>query len=152
MNNTNRDLLEGLVRLLRDEVDGWSINQEHGVENVWTKSTPQSVNNEFPRGAVDVISGTDTDLSIETNIRFREVIVRIVAFDTTSGTVENLIEDIESVVSKFSDEYVGEWSFREIDGFTELSEDGGREREGSTDGHMVYNRSVDFVFETVKQD
>lgn len=144
LQNSNRDLLEGLVNLLRENVDGWSENNKYGVQNVWTSDVPEPVNNEFPRGIVDIISGDDTDLSIELDIRLREVIVKVVVFGENSGNVENLIDQVEDEIANKWEEYIGDWSMREIDGFTPLNETEGSE------GMLRYSRSIDIVFETTK--
>lgn len=155
LDNSNKRLLEGLVILLRSKVDGWSTNSEHNVNNVWSKDPPVSAEDEFPRGVVDIISGNDFDLSVELDAKLREVTVKVVAFAETSGEVEELIDLSEDAVgdhwdssaSEVSewDTYTGDWSFRETDGFTELVEEDGEE------GHLRYNRSIDMIFETVKQ-
>lgn len=157
LDNSNRRLLEGLVLLLRDKVDGWSISEEHSVDNVWSKSPPESVSGEFPRGVVDIISGNDFDLSVELDVKLREVTVKLVVFGEVSGAVEDLIDDSEDAIDEHWDDvaassldswsestYLGDWSFRETDGFTQTVEDEGVEQ------NLRFNRSQDFVFETVK--
>lgn len=144
LDNTNRDLMEGLVNLLRQEVSGWSTNSEYNVDNVWTKSPPEDVDTEFPRGAVDLVSGTDFDLSVELDVKLREVIVRVVVFGENAGEVETLIEDTESAVEDYWENYTGDWTYRNTDGFTPLNEDEGVE------GKLRYNRSIDLVFECIR--
>lgn len=157
LDNSNRRLIEGLVLLLRDHVSGWSTSSEHNVANVWGKNVPEEVDQEFPRGSVDIISGSDFDLSVELDVKLREVTVKVVAFGEESGAVEDLIEDSETAVEDHwddtasspksdwtNDTYTGDWSFRETDGFTELNESEGIE------GKLRYNRSIDLVMETVR--
>lgn len=151
LDNSNKRLIQGLVRLLRDNVSGWSTSSDHGVDNVWGKSMPDSVKDEFPRGAVDIISGSDFELSVELSVRLREVTVKIVAFGEVANNVEDLIDDSEQAIIDHWDEndsngnaYVGDWVFREVDGFTELNET------GEIEGDFRYSRSVDAIFEVVK--
>lgn len=157
LDNSNQRLLEGLVLLLRDKVSGWSTNSEYNVDNVWSKNVPDSAKDEFPRGSVDTISGDDTDLSVELDVSLREVSVRFVVFAETSDEAEDLINKVEDAVSEHWDStanstldswststYTGDWSKRELDGQTPLSEDSGSE------GQLRYNRSKDIIFETVK--
>lgn len=158
LDNSNRRLLEGLVLLLRDNVDGWSYNEEYDTDNVWSKNVPDEVNQQFPRGIVDITAGSDFDLSIDLDVRLREAFVKITVFGESSLNVEDLIEESESVVRNQSedtvpspkdnwsdDTYLGDWSIREVDGFTELVEN------EETEGKLRYNRSVDIVAETIKQ-
>lgn len=157
LNNSNQDLMEGLVFLLRDEigdgVDGFASNSEHNVPNVWGKNVPESAEEEFPRGTVDIISGNDFELSVDLNVRLREVTVKFVVFGKSNGPVELLVDKIEDAVQDNWDQndpdtgepYLGDWSFRETDGFTELNESGEQE------GDLRYSRSVDLVFETIRK-
>lgn len=157
MSNSNKRLIEGLVTLLRDKIgsgnSGFSESSEHQVPNVWGKNVPTSVQDEFPRGGVDVISGNDFELSVDLSVRLREVIVKIVVFGESSGNVESLIEKVEDTVNDNWDQYdpskgepyLGDWSFRNVDGFTELNES------GESEGDLTYSRSVDIVFETIKR-
>lgn len=157
LDNSIQRLLEGLVLLLRDKVNGWSSNSEYNVENVWSKNIPDSAKDEFPRGSVDAISGDDTDLSVELDVSLREVAVRFVVFSETSKEAEDLIDKVEVAVNEHWDStasstldswttstYTGDWSKREMDGMTPLSEDSGVE------GQLRYNRSKDIIFETIK--
>lgn len=158
LNNSNKELIEGLVTLLRDEIgdgsDGFSTSSEYNVPNVWGKNVPTSVEDEFPRGSVDVISGNDFELSVDLNIRLREVTVKFVVYGKASGGVEALIDDIEETVEDKWDQndpstgspYIGDWSFRETDGFTELNET------GESEGDLRYSRSIDIIFETVRHN
>lgn len=152
--NSNKVLIEGLVYLLRDEVSGWSTNSEHGVPNVWGKNVPESVEEEFPRGTVDSFSGNDFELDVDMNVRLREVSVKFVVFAKSSGPVEDLIHSVGDAVEEHWDEddprdgepYIGDWSLRESDGFTELNESGEQE------GDLRYSRSMDYIFETVRKN
>lgn len=157
LDNTNRRLLEGVVLLLRDKVSGWSNNAEYSTDNVWSKGVPEEVNEEFPRGVVDITAGNDFDLSIDLDVRLREVFLKITVFAETALEVEDLIEDSESAIRTYSDQtaqspksnwtvdtYFGDWSVREVDGFTETVEN------EESEGKLRYNRSIDMVVETVK--
>lgn len=151
MSNSNKRLIAGLVRLLRDNISGWSTNSEHNVDNVWGKNVPESAEQEFPRGSVDVVAANDFELSVDLNTRLREATVRVVVFAKADGPAEELIEDVETAIQDHWDgtdsdgnPYVGDWSFREVDGTTPLNE-----TEGEA-GDLRYNRSEDFVFETVR--
>ena len=146
LNNSNKFLIESLVNLLRQEVNGWSTNSEYNVDNVWGKEVPASANDEFPRGIIDITSGNDFELSIDQKYRLREVTVKLVVFGDNSSDVEDLIDDSEDAISDFWQNYTGDWSFREVDSFTELNEGEG------TENMLRYNRSQNFVFETVKED
>lgn len=151
LNNTTRDLTEGLVTLLRTEVNGWPLVSGENfpeTENVWPKQVPTKPNTgepkAFPYGAVDLIAGNDFDLSVELDVRLREVTIRVTVFGEESGTVEDLVDASEDAIADHWESYTGDWSFRQIDGFVELSESEG------TEGKLRYSRSVDAVFETVK--
>jgi len=151
LENSNKRLIQGISRLLRNEVDGWSTNSEYNVDNVWGKGTPQSVQDEFPRGIVDVVSANDFELSVNLNIRLREATVKIVVFGHGAGKVEELINDSEDEISdkwknldSDGNSYIGDWSFKNVDGTTETIETGEQE------GELKYNRSIDLVFETIK--
>jgi hypothetical protein len=149
---SNKRLIEGVTRLLREEVNGWSTNSDYNVANVWPKSPPSDSNDEFPRAVIDVISGDDTELSVDLDIKLREVILRVVVFGKSNSDVEQLIEDSEDAIEDHWDEsdpkgnlYLGDWSFRELDGFAQMNE-----TEDSA-GDLEYNRYQDFVFETVRE-
>jgi hypothetical protein len=151
LDNSDKRLLEGLVRLLRDKVDGWSTNSDYGVDNVWSKSPPTSVDDEFPRGIVDIISGEDTELSVDLGIKLRETVVRVVVFSNSSGDVFDLTDSADNMIPEHWDSfdgdgnpYTGDWTFREVDGFAETNESGEEE------GTLRYSRYKDFVFETVR--
>lgn len=151
LDNSNKRLKEGLVRLLRDNVDGWSENEEHSVDNVWPSSPPESVGEEFPRAIVDIIAADDFELSVDLGVRLREVTVKVVVFAETPGPAEDLIDDSEDAIVEYWDslddngnQYTGDWTYRELDGFTPLNETEGDE------GRLRYNRSLDVLFETVK--
>jgi hypothetical protein len=156
LDNSNTDLLEGLVLLLRSEIgdgpNGFSTNSEYSVANIWSKNVPASAEDEFPRAAIDIINGNDFELSVDLNIRLREVIVKFVVFGESNSSVETLIDEIEDVVEDSWDQhdpetgepFLGDWSFRETDGFTELNESGEQE------GDLRYSRSIDIVFETIR--
>ncbi len=144
LQNSNRDLTEGVITLLRNEVSGWSTNSEYNVNNVWGQQVPQSALDEFPRGAVDIIASNDYELSVDFNYRLREATVKITVFGETAGDVENLIDLCDDAISDHWQNYTGDWSYREMDGTAELSEDNG------TEDVLRYNRSIDLIFETVK--
>jgi len=152
LDNSNKRLLTGLVQILRNEVDGWSESEEFNIDNVWTQNPPASVNDEVPRGIVDFITGSDFELSIDLDIKLREVTVKIVVFADNPSDAEDLIQDSENAISEYWDEvnpdtgenYTGDWTFREVDGFTPLTND-------SDSGEKLRNnRSIDMIFETVK--
>jgi hypothetical protein len=151
LDNSNKRLKAGIVRLLRDNVSGWSTNSQHGVANVWPSTPPESVNNEFPRGSVDIVDGEDFDLSVDLDVRLREVTVKIVVFAESEGPAETLIDDVEDAVVDYWDQndsnnnqYTGDWTYRQVDGFTPLAENEGDK------GNLRYNKSINIVFETVK--
>lgn len=151
LENSNKRLKAGLVRLLRDNVTGWSTNSDHNVANVWPSSPPESAEDEFPRGAVDITDGDDFDLSVDLDVRLREVTVKIVAFAEAEGPAETLIDDVEDAVVDYwdqldsnGDNYTGDWTYRRVDGFTPLTENEGNK------GDLRYNKSINIIFETVK--
>lgn len=151
LDNTDKRLIQGVVNILRDNVDGWSVNSEHGVENVWPSQMPSSAEDEFPRAAVDVIAGEDSDLSVDLDVSLREVTLRVTVFAESSEDVYDLVDDSEEAIVKFWDqtdsssvEYTGDWTYREVDGFAETNETEG------TEGKLRYSRYRDIVFETVK--
>lgn len=151
LDNSNKRLKAGLVRLLRDNVSGWSTNSVHNVANVWPSSPPESAEDEFPRGAVDITEGEDFDLSVDLDVRLREVTVKIVAFAEAEGPAEGLIDDVEDAVVEHWDQldsngnnYTGDWTYRRVSGFTPLVESSGDK------GDLRYNKSINIVFETVK--
>lgn len=151
LDNSNKRLIQGVVRLLRENVSGWSTNSEHSVDNVWGKSVPASVQDEYPRGSVDIIAGNDFELSVELDVRLREVTVKVVAFGEVADNIEDLIDDSEQAIDNNWDgtdsngnPYVGDWHLREFDGFTPLNET------GESEGDLRYNRSVDVIFEVVR--
>jgi len=144
LENSNRVLLEGIVRLLRDNVDGWKDNEEFDVPNVWAKNVPDSANKQFPRGVVDIIAGNDFELDIDLNISLREVTLKLVVFSDSSGEVETLIDNSETAMKDNWEDYIGDWSMKEVDGFTELSET------GEIEGDLIYSRSIDIIFEVIK--
>jgi len=158
LTNSNSDLIQGLVLLLRSEIgdgsNGFSTNSEYNVPNVWGESVPDSARQEYPRGTVDVISGNDFELSVDLGIRLREVTVKFVVFAKANGPVEELIDDIEDTVAgewekdnpDTGNPYLGDWSLREVDGFTDLNES------KETEGDLRYSRSVDVIFETIKNN
>jgi len=157
LDNSNRRLLEGLVLLLRDEVNGWSYNPDYDVDNVWSKNVPTEANEQFPRGVVDITAGSDFDLSVDLDVRLREVFVKVTVFGKSALDVESLIDSAETALLSFDDdqaqtpknewdnnEYLGDWSIREVDGFTQMVEN------EEIEGKLRYNRSVDIVAEVIK--
>lgn len=151
LDNTDKRLVKGVANILRDNVSGWSTNSEYGVANVWPSQMPTSAQEEFPRAAVDIIAGEDTDLSVDLDISLREVTLRITVFAESASDTYDLIDDSEDAVIDFWDqndssgnEYTGDWTYREVDGFAETNETEGVE------GKLRYSRYRDIVFETVK--
>lgn len=149
LDNSKKTLITGIVSVLRDEINDWSQNSEHSVANVWPKNPPTSAESEFPRATVDIISGSDFDLSDDTDIHLREVTLKIVVFSDVQIEPEELTEESENVISDKAEagdlgQYIGDWVFREFDGMTPLVEN--EEEEGM----LRYNRSIDMVFETIK--
>jgi len=144
LENDNQDLIEGLVTLLRENVSGWSTSSDYNVDNVWGKYQPSSVNDEFPRGSVDIITGSDFELSIDNDTRLREVTVSIVVFGENPGPVEGLTDDSEQSIIDNWESYTKDWTFREVDGFTPLTEN------NDESGKLRMSRSVDLIFETVR--
>lgn len=153
LDNSEKRLKAGLVRLLRDNVSGWSTNSEENVNNVWPSSTPESARDEFPRATVDVISGEDFELSVDLGVRLRVVTVKIVVWGEVDGPVEDLVDSLEDAIVEYwdaqdsnSNPYLGDWTYRELDGTTPMNEDEGSE------GELRYNRSKNVLFETVKDN
>lgn len=151
LDNDNKTLLTGLVDLLRDNVNGWSTSDEYGVDNVWPKGFPDSVEDEFPRATLDITAGNDFELSVDLDVKLRETTVKLVVFSDSSGDVETLVDEAEDAITKHwdstnseGDPYIGDWSFRETDGFTPLVENNEEKNK------LRYNRSEDFTFEVVK--
>jgi hypothetical protein len=152
LDNSIETLISGTVLLLRDEIGSeFETNDEYNVPNIWGKNVPDSAEQEFPRGTVDVISADDFELSFDLNIRLREATVKIAVFSESDAAVHSIIEDIESTIeSKWDqndpdgDPYIGDWSFRETDGTTPVNES------GETEGDLRYSRSIDIIFETVR--
>lgn len=151
LDNSDKRLVKGLTRLLRNEVDGWSTSPEYSVPNVWPKSPPDEVDDEYPRGVVDIISSEDSELSIDLDVKLREATIRVLVFSDSSNDTFDLTDDSEDVISSLWDSedpngeiYIGDWTFREFDGSAETSET------GETEGQLRYSRYKDFVFETVK--
>jgi hypothetical protein len=149
LENSKKKLISGVVSLLRDEINEWSQNDEYSVANVWPSNPPTSADNEFPRATVDIISGSDFDLSDDGEVHLREVTLKVVVFSDVQIEPEDLTEAVEDTISDESeadtlDQYIGDWVFREFDGTTPLVEDEGEE------GMLRYNRSIDMIFETIK--
>jgi hypothetical protein len=153
LDNTDKRLVQGVATLLRENVDGWSTSDEYGVDNVWPQSVPTSVNDEFPRGVVDVIAGEDSDLSVDLDVSLREVTVRVTVFAESQEAVYDLTDDSEEAIvshwddlNSSGDNYTGDWTYREVDDFA-----GTNENEG-TEGKLRYSRYRDLIFETVKSN
>lgn len=151
LDNSNKRLLQGLVRLLRSEVSGWSTNSEYDVDNVWSKNLPSSAEDEFPRASVDSIAFDDVELSVDLDIRLREKFVKIVVFSESSGELETLIEDCQDAIENEwnaqdsnGNPYLGDWAFREFDGSSELTE------EEDVEADLTYNRPITLIFETIR--
>lgn len=144
LDNTNKDLIEGVINLLRNEVSGWSQNQEYGVDNVWPKEVPEEVGDEFPRGIVDIVSGEDEELSINLDTRLRVSTLRLVIFSDDSSSVEELSQKSEQAITDHFENYTGDWTLREIDGEAGLTE------ERDVEEMLRYNKMRDFTFETIR--
>lgn len=151
LDNSDKRLVEGVANILRDNVNGWSTSSEYDVPNVWPSHLPSSVQDEFPRAAVDVISGEDSDLSVNLDVGLREVTVRVTVFTDSPDDVYELVDASEDAIVTYWDqqdsdgvEYTGDWTYREVDGFAETNESEGIE------GKLRYSRYRDIVFETVK--
>jgi len=145
LNNSHNTLKRGLVTLLRDKVDGWSFNQEYNVENVWPKAPP--TDSDFPFGTIDIIAGEDTELSEDLEISLREVIVKVLVVSDNNEEPGDFVDKSEDAIREFwdsEDNYIGDWTFKSIDGYTPLVENNNEK------GKLRYNESRDFVFETVK--
>lgn len=151
LDNSDKRLIQGVVRLCRDNVSGWATNDEYNVPNVWPQSPPNSVEEEFPRAVVDVISSEDTELSVDLDIKLREVILRVVVFSDTSSDVYDLTDRVDDAIPEYwdaldsnGDPYTGDWTFNSLDGSAETNES------GESEGKLRYSRYKDYVFETVK--
>lgn len=147
--NSRKDLIGEVVGLLRTEINDWPLvsgDQFSDVENVWPSKTPNDVEDTFPRAAIDVVSGEDTELSADSDTKLRETVLKVVVFGENPGEIEELVEACEDSISNNWDSYGTDWHFRETDGFTPLVE------EEKTEGRLRFNRSINLVFETVKQN
>lgn len=151
LDNSDKRLVEGLVRLCRDNVDGWGESSEYEVANVWPFSPPSSVQDEFPRGVVDIINSEDTELSVDLDVKLREVIVRVLVFSDSPADVYDLTSDVDEAIPAYWDEldsngekYTGDWTFNSLDGSAETNES------GESEGKLRYARYKDFLFETTK--
>lgn len=151
LDNSDTRLMQGVVRLCRDNVNGWSESSEYGVPNVWPKSPPSSVNDEFPRAVVDIISSEDTELSVDLDVKLREVILRVLVFSDSSSDVYNLTSDVDDAIPEYWDtldsngeQYTGDWTFNSLDGSSETNES------GESESNLRYSRYKDFTFETIK--
>lgn len=151
LDNSDKRLVMGVVRLLRDNVNGWSESEEYEVDNVWPHAPPPSVNNEFPRAVIDLVSGEDVELSHDLDIKLRETVLRVTVFSDSSIDVFDLTDESENAISEHWDSidsngngYLGDWTYRETDGFAETTET------GETEGNLRYSRYRDFIMETVR--
>ena len=151
LDNSDTRLIQGVVRLCRDNVDGWSESSEYGVPNVWPRSPPSSVNDEFPRAIVDIVSSEDSELSVDLDVKLREVVLRVVVFADSSNDVYGLTGDVDNAIPDHWDsldsnkeEYTADWTFNSLDGSAEVNES------GETEGQLRYSRYKDFNFETIK--
>ena len=164
LDNSDTRLIQGTVRLCRDNVNGWSESSEYGVPNVWPRSPPTSVNDEFPRAIVDIVSSEDSELSVDLDVKLREVVLRVVVFADSSNDVYDLTGDVddaipehwdsinsnsveqvsESQVGYSGEAYTGDWTFNSLDGSAEVNES------GETEGKLRYSRYKDFQMETIK--
>ena len=77
--------------------------------------------------------------------------MKIVVFAESEGPAESLIDDVEDAVVDYWDEsdsngdnYTGDWTYRQVEGFTPLAENAGDK------GNLRYNKSINMIFETVK--
>ena len=151
LDNSDKRLIQGAVRLCRDNVDGWSESSEYQVPNVWPKSPPSSTQDEFPRAVVDIVSSEDTELSVDLDVKLREVILRVLVFSDSSDDVYDLTSDVDDAIPEHWDSldsngesYLGDWSFNSLDGSAETNES------GETEGQLRYSRYKDFLMETIK--
>lgn len=151
LDNSDRRLIEGVSRLCRDKVTGWSNSSDYNVPNVWPESPPSSVEEEFPRGVVDIISSEDTELSVDLDVKLREVILRVTVFAESSGDVYDLTDDVDNAIPEHWDSldkdgnpFTGDWTFNSLDGSSETNES------GETEGKLRYARYKDFLFETIR--
>jgi len=151
LDNSDTRLIQGAVRLCRDNVNGWSESSEYGVPNVWPRSPPSSVNDEFPRAIVDIVSSEDSELSVDLDVKLREVVLRVVVFADSSNDVYDLTGDVDDAIPEYWDsldsngeEYFGDWTFNSLDGSAEVNES------GEIEGQLRYSRYKDFLVETIK--
>lgn len=144
LDNSNKDLITGVVSLLRNEVSGWSTNSEYNVPNVWTKDAPNSTNDEFPRAIVDVVAGDEEELSIDLDTRLYVATLRVVIFADDGSSLEELKDASDQAIRDFWDNYTGDWTIRESDGESEVSED------TDVEEMLRYNKMLDYNFETIK--
>lgn len=147
------ELIEGIIRILRDNVDGWST--EDGHPHVYPTHPPDGLDREdYPRATVDII-GNDTVLSdIEQKQFIEDALVDVTIYAVDSYEVNRLMGEAKQAIIENHDgtylnesgvevEYLPHWSFQSPGVISPILE------EGVDEGLTRYNRTTEFGFRTI---
>lgn len=147
------ELIEGNIRILRDNVDGWSTVD--GQSHVYPQHPPTSLDSEdYPRATVDVIASETSDSDIEQKRFIEDVLVDVTVYAIDPLDVNQLLGDskqaiVENHDSTYTDsngnvvEYLPNWSFVAPGTVSPQLEEGGEE------GLTRYNRTFEVDFRTI---
>lgn len=149
-------LIEGIIRILRDNVDGWST--EDGRPHVYPTHPPQDLDREeYPRATVDIIGNDVPVIDIEQKRTIEDAMVDVTVYGVDAKTATQLAGDAKSAILAHHDgtytddsgntvQYLPEWSFVSPGAVSPIID------EGVDEGFTRYNRTVEFGFRTINTE
>lgn len=145
-------LIEGTIRILRENVSGWATDDQN-MKQVVPSHPPEEMDGErYPRATVDVIQLDNDETNVKVNKWIEDVVLEVTVYSTDSLELNQLVDDSRNAVlnnhtgtDSNGDEYLPSSYFQEP-GFI------GPTFENSEDKNVTrYNRSFEFEFKTLSE-
>lgn len=140
----------GVGMLLRERVNGWATTSG-GTPHVYPDMPPLDLSKEsYPRAAVDTIGADTPDQEVDGSAYFRDVLVQVTIYATSSRTVNQLLSEANQAIidhhdgtDSNGDPYLDEWWLDQPEGVGNLLS------EKADPGFTRYHKTHDFTFSTV---
>lgn len=147
---TTKSLIEGVIRILRDNVTGWATDGQ-GMKQV----VPNHPSNElgqsmYPRATVDVVSNNPDVTNVTVDKFIEDVGVEITVYSTSDKEMNRLKDDCRQAIIDFHDSSDSNGSMYLPESYLqELGAIGPAFEDEETLNVTRYNRSFEVDFKTL---
>lgn len=150
------ELIEGVIRILRDNVSGWST--EDGHPHVYPTHPPTDLDrDQYPRATVDIIANDVSNSDIENKRFIEDVVIDVTVYAVDSLEANRLLGQAKQAIIENHDatytddngntvEYLPNWSFISPGAISPIID------EGVDEGFTRYNRTTEFGFRTINYE